>query len=188
MLSKESKIRILENFYALDYVFFGKPVKKMESCCGALVEDYLAVKGALSSVVIEMLKLIRHSPEKITEKVNLKTMTKNAIESAKLCRENAKKIVSTEQARNNIKVDLKDQLKESDDKDIIPKLIERLIRAKAFRLATDNLLIAKAISESKSYNELNEWSGKIIEDSYKILRDSLVESAIAILSSDEESK
>ena len=76
MLLKESKIRILENFYALDYIFFGKPVKKMNACCAALVEDYLAIKGALSSVIIEMLKLIQHSPEKLTEKVDLKSMTK----------------------------------------------------------------------------------------------------------------
>ena len=188
MITNGSKVRMLENFYSLDYVLFGKPLKEMHFGCTGLVEDYLAVKGALSSVVIEMLKLIQHSPEKITEKVNLKTMTKNAIESAKLCRENAKKIVSTEQARNNIKSDLKEQIKEDDSKDVIPKLIEGLIREKAFRLATDNLLIAKAITESENYNELNEWSGKIIEDSYKILRDSLVENAIAILSSDEESK
>jgi len=188
MLLKESKIRILENFYALDYIFFGKPVKKMETCCAALVEDYLAVKGALSSVVIEMLKLIQHSPDKLAEKVDLKSMTKNAIESAKLCRENAKKIVSTEQARKNIKTDLKEQLKENKDQVDIPKLVEGLIREKAFRLAADNLLIARPISESKNYKELNEWSGKIIEDSYKILRDSLVESALAILASNEESK
>lgn len=187
MLLKESKIKVLENFYSLDYIFFGKPVKKMDTCCPALVEEYLAVKGALSSVVIEMLKLIEHSPEKLTEKVDLKAMTKSAIESAKVCRENAKKIVSTEKARGNIKASLKEQLSKEESNDI-PKLVEGLIREKAFRLATDNLLIAKAINESKKYTELNEWSGKIIEDSYKILRDSLVEAAIAILASDEESK
>lgn len=188
MLSKESKIRILENFYALDYVFFGKPVKKMDTCCPALVEDYLSVKGALNSVIIEMLKLVQHSPEKLTEKVNMKLLTKNAIEAAKICRENSKKIVSTEQARNNIKSSLREQLKEDKEKVDIPKLVEGLIREKAFKLATDNLLIARVISESKNYSELNEWSGKIIEDSYKILRDSLVESAIAILTSNEESE
>lgn len=185
---KESKIKVLENFYALDYIFFGKPVKKMEACCPALVEDYLAVKGALSSVVIELLKVIKHSPEKLTEKVDLKMMTKNARESAKICRENAKKIVATDKAKQNIKADLKEQLKENDSKVDIPKLVEGLIREKAFRLAVDNLLIAKAISESENYTELNEWGGKIIEDSYKILRDSLVESSILILATDEESK
>ena len=50
MLSKESKIKILENFYGLDYVFFGKPVKEIQTCCAALVEDYVSVKGALMSV------------------------------------------------------------------------------------------------------------------------------------------
>jgi len=46
MLSTESKIRVLENFYALDYVFFGKPVQEVEFCCPLVKEEYLSVKGA----------------------------------------------------------------------------------------------------------------------------------------------
>ncbi len=54
MLQKESKIRVLENFYGLDYVFFGKPVQKMQGCCEALAEDYMTIKGAFMSLMIEM--------------------------------------------------------------------------------------------------------------------------------------
>ena len=45
----------------------------------------------------------------------------------------------------------------------------------------NNLIIARILGESKTYKNLNDWTGKIIEDSYKILRDSLVESALSIL-------
>ena len=38
-LPKESKIRLLENFYATDYVFFGKRITEMSTCCPVLVED-----------------------------------------------------------------------------------------------------------------------------------------------------
>ena len=69
MLSKESKIRVLENFYALDYVFFGKSVAQVESCCPLVKEEYLAIKGALLSVFVEMLKLVGHTPEAIEEHV-----------------------------------------------------------------------------------------------------------------------
>ena len=54
MLSKESKIRVLENFYGVDYVFFGKPVGKIDSCCPIIKEEYVSIKGALLSVFVEL--------------------------------------------------------------------------------------------------------------------------------------
>ena len=62
-LKKESKIRVLENFYSLDYVLFGKPVSKVDTCCPVFVEEYLSVKGALLSTVVEMYNLINYSPK-----------------------------------------------------------------------------------------------------------------------------
>lgn len=181
MLTKESKIRVLENFYALDYVFFGKPLKKVEtsSCC-AIKEEYLSIKGALLSVVVEMLKIVGHKPEKLTERVGTKDLIKNARESARLVRENAKKIVTSQKSRDSIKVELTEIIQGDKDVDITSK-VEEKIREKAFCLAVDNLLVAKMVSESKNYKNLNEWTGRILEDSYKVLRDSLVESVNNIL-------
>lgn len=180
MLSKETKLKVLENFYALDYVFFGKPAIQMESCCDAIMEDYMSVKGALMSVMIELYKLVNHKPEAIEEKVDRSTLMKKAATSAKFAREMCHKLVATEKGKADIKSELREALKE--DKTIkIHDLVETKIKEKAFRLATDNLLIASTISESEKYSEMNEWSGRIVEDSYKILRDNLVESALLVL-------
>jgi hypothetical protein len=103
---------------------------------------------------------------------------------AKSAREAASVVVKTERARNDIKRELKSIIKEGQDLDI-PTLIENAIREKAFRLAVDNLLIANMLNEAKDVNALNEWSGKIVEDSYKILRDNLCETANLILDSDD---
>lgn len=180
MLSKESKIRVLENFYALDYVFFGKPVTKMESCCPLVKEEYLSIKGALMSVFVEMLKLVDHKPGVIEEQVDSKQLMQNARETAKTARENAQKIVSTDKSRAAIKEDLKEMLKTDKDLDI-SEAIETKIRTKAFSYAVDNLLLARVIGESKAFDSLNEWEGAIVEDSYKILRTNLVESAYDII-------
>lgn len=180
MLTKESKIRVLENFYAIDYVFFGKPLKKVDSCCPLIKEDYLSIKGALMSVFIEMLKVVDHKPEHLKERMTSKNLLENARGYARDAREAAGKVIKTERARNDIKRELRESLKESKDVNI-PGLIEEKIREKAFRLAIDNILIAKLLGESKNINALNEWSGKIIEDSYKILRDNLCETANLIL-------
>lgn len=180
MLSKESKIRVLENFYALDYVFFGKPAGQVESCCPLLKEEYLSIKGALLSVFVEMLKLVGHNPNQLEEQVRSKDLMKFARNSAKIARENAQRIVSTDKSRANIKETLKGMIKEDKTLDI-SATIESQIRTKAFGLAVDNLLLARVVSESSGFDKLNEWEGTIVEDSYKILRDNLIESAYEIL-------
>jgi hypothetical protein len=183
MLSKDSKIRVLENFYGIDYILFGKPANKVNTCCPMVREEFLAIKGALMSVHIEMLKLIEHSPKAITENVDKTKLMSNAKESAKIARENAKRIVSSPKSRDNIKENLKEALQE-DSKANISKLVEKTIRLKAFGLAIDNLLVARSLNEGK-YEDLNTWEGKIIEDSYKILRDNLVEAAYMMLYKEE---
>jgi len=187
MLTKESKIRVLENFYALDYTFFGKQLKKVEtsSCC-AVKEEYLSIKGALMSVVVEMLKLVDHKPGKLTEQLSTKDLLKNARESARIVRENAKKIVTSQKSRDSIKTELIEIIQSDKEIDITSK-VEEKIREKAFCLAVDNLLVARMVKESENYKNLNDWTGRILEDSYKVLRDSLVESANNILD-DAESK
>lgn len=180
MLSKESKIKVLENFYGLDYIFFGQPVTKVTNCCPLVTEEYLAVKGALMSVFVEMLKLMKHSPKPITEKVDTIKLKKVAIESAKAARYAAKKVVMTEKAKVDIRKELISTLKEGKGQNV-SKVVESKIREKAFRLAVDNMLVAKALLEAKNYKAMNSWEGRIIEDSYKILRDNLCELAATIL-------
>jgi hypothetical protein len=181
---KESKIRILENFYGIDYVFFGKPLKNMSSCCPIIKEEYISVKGALLSVCVEMMKLVEHTPKVIEENISSKELIKMAKLNAKIARKNSKKLVTSEQAKIDIKNDLREAI-EQDSKVDVSNIVETKIREKAFKLSIDNLLIARILSESKSINVLNEWTGKIIEDSYKILRDSLCELAMAILDDNE---
>jgi len=185
MLSKESKIRMLENFHAIDYVFFGKPILEVEACCPLIKEEFMSIKGALLSVYIEMLKLVEHKPEVIEEKISSKDVLFEAKESAKIARENAEAIVTSKKSRQNIKEGLKEKIKEDKDVNLTDALQEE-IRQKAFSLAIDNLLVGRIIDESTSFDKLNEWEGVIIEDSYKILRTNLVESAYDVLEADLE--
>lgn len=186
MLSKETKIKVLEAFYGIDYAIFGKPIKKAVNCCPVIKEEYISIKGALLSVYIEMLKLMEHQPKEFKKKIAMKEMVSNAKHSAKMARAAAKKVVSTERARADIKVELKEALAE-DKKLDITSLVETKIREKAFRLAIDNILVAQALQEATNLEAMKSWEGEIIEDSYKILRDSLCETAMMILD-DEQSE
>ena len=188
-LNKETKIRILENFYSIDYVLFGKPLKNIELkedcevCNAALIEEYVATKGALLSTIIEMYKLIDHNPEIIQEKVNVKQLNEMAIKSAKTARKNALSLLDTPRGKTSIKNRLVESLTENKKVDLEEEVKTR-IKEKAFSLAIDNLLVSRAINESTNYKELDSWTGKIIEDAYKILRDSLIETSLEILNRD----
>jgi len=180
-LGKESKIRVLENFYALDYVLLGKPAKKLtEACCPAIVDEYISIKGALLSVMIEMFKLVDHQPAPFNEKVDVKNLSKMARGSAKIAREMCQKLVASPKGRAELKATLRETVAQEEGVDV-EQTVKEQIRQKAFSLAIDHLLVARTISESKNFKQLNEWEGRIIEDAYKILRDSLVENAILIL-------
>lgn len=183
MLSKESKIRVLENFYGIDYVLFGRPLKEVSNCCPVVKEEYVSIKGALLSVFVEMLRLMEHSPNVLEEKVNSQDLMKMARQNAKNARTASQKVVTTESARRDIKKELKQALSENKNLNV-SKLVEHKIREKAFRLAVDNLLVARSLQEAKNLDAMNEWTGKIIEDSYKILRDNLCEVAMMILDDD----
>ena len=97
---KESKIAVLENFYGIDYVLFGQPIAKVESCCPLLKEDYLSIKGALLSVYIEMLKLIEHEPRQLKEFVDSDGLKLRAKNSARIAREYAERIVKRKGYKN----------------------------------------------------------------------------------------
>ena len=184
MLSKESKMRVMENFYSLDHVFFGKPVTKVESCCPALVEDYLASKGALMSVMIEMFNLIEHTPQVIDEKIETVDIIKQSKDNAKIARENSEKLVQSKMGKADVTDTVSGILKEHKVEDV-DGLVLDTIREKAFNLAVDNLLIARTLQESNNVEALDDFEGKILEDAYKTLREDIVESAIVILDSGE---
>ncbi|MHA1815361.1 MAG: hypothetical protein ACTSX1_05095 [Candidatus Heimdallarchaeaceae archaeon] len=183
MLLKESKIRVLENFYALDYVFFGKPISEIETCCPLVKEEYLSIKGALMSVYLEMLKLVEHEPGQSEEKVTSKELMVDAKYAATVARNEAEELVTTDKSRDNIKTSIREALNGDDEVDVTA-LVEQKIREKAFALAIDNLLVGRAVSEALNLETLDSWEGEIIEDSYKILRDNLVEAAHQILYDD----
>lgn len=178
-LKKESKIRILEDFYAIDYILFGKKLKDIKAR-KELAEEYLYHKGAIMSITMEMMDLVGHSPKALTEKVDTKNLLKFSRNSARLARENCQKLVSCKSGRASIKKELRENLQGKKVTNL-EEVVHNKIREKSYRLALDNLLIARTISESKNYKKLNEFEGKLIEDAYKILRDQLVESAINII-------
>ena len=184
MLLKESKIKVLENFYALDYIFFGRPVSEVSSCCPLVKEEYLSIKGALMSVFLEMLRLMEHAPDENANRLTSTELMAEARAAAQLSRNEAERIVSSEKSRDDIKISVRESMVGAKDVDI-SDLVESKNREKAFSLAVDHLLIGGTINEAAAADQMSSWEGEIIEDSYKILRDNLVEAAHDIIYDDD---
>jgi hypothetical protein len=184
-LSKESKIQVLENFYGLDYVFFNKPLSELDYCCPALAEEYVNLKGALMSIFIEMLKLMEHAPEVISEKaaLTIDQIRENASQSADKARFASSKLMQTEAAKAAIRTSLMENIAAEDSENEIEPAVfaEFEIKRKSFALAVDNLMLAKPLSEAKHVNAMVGFEGKLLEDSYKLLRDGLCECVMIIL-------
>lgn len=179
---KESKVRLLENFYGLDYVSFGKPVKEVKVCCPFFREEYISAKGALLSVVIEMYKLIGHKPAPLTEGFSFKDLVKNASKSAKVARENAKALVTSKAGVADIKQSLRESIQVTGKKKVnVNNMVNEHIRRKALALAVDSILLARVLKEAPDFKKLKTWEGKILEESYKTLRDNFVESAMVVI-------
>ena len=103
--------------------------------------------------------------------------------AAMVARNEAEELVTTDKSRQNIKATIREALNSDDEVDVTA-LVEQKIREKAFALAIDNLLVGSAVTEAINLESLDSWEGEIIEDSYKILRDNLVEAAHQILYDD----
>ena len=179
MLNKESKIRILENFISLDYLFFGKSIHEMQTD-SELSKQYIELKGTLSAALIEMYSSIEHQPVDISTVLNESDIETMAINASIVARSNVKKILTTSDGKNSVTNKIFSVIREDDDIDV-NDVVNYHIQEKAFQLGMDNLLIARSLSESIKPGLLESFEGKIVEDTYKSLRDALIETALIIL-------
>jgi len=179
MLKKESKIRILENFISLDYLLLGKTIHEMNVPL-ELAQQYIELKGALSSAMIEMYELIEHSPKEITDIITESDIRQNAMKNAIQARKNVKHLLTSDDGKANIISTVFEAVKLSENEQV-DEIVNFTIQEKALQLGIDNMLIARSIQESKCIEKLNDFDGRLLEDTYKALRNSLIETALEIL-------
>jgi len=183
MLNKESKIRILESFVALDYLFFGKPIHEMK-IQKDLMQQYFELKGSLCSSLIEMYSFIKHTPKPIEKVLNESDIKQFAVKTAITARKNVRQLLTCDEGKNNVINTVFESIKLSEGENIsVDEVVNFSIQEKAFQLGLDNMLIARALNESDNANELESVTGTLLEDTYKILRNSLIETALEILES-----
>ena len=179
MLKKESKIRVMENFISLDYLFFGKTIHEMDSDID-MSKQYIELKGTLCSVISEMYQLMEHNPAEFDTVLTESDIENMAIGAATVARQNVRRIMTTKDGKGSIHEAIYASIREHDDQEL-NDVVNIKIQEKSFQIGLDNMLIARAISESEKVDIMETFEGKILEDTYKTIRDSLVETAMAVI-------
>jgi len=180
-MQKEIKLNLMEFFLSLDQIFFHKHLSKVKInedchvCRDTMITDYETSKAAILSSLLEISNLIKYSPKKINSKVDKKSLNESIKRRSKKALYEAKILLSDKRTKYDIKSKFTRNLQEG-----IKVNSENLIRKRALSFAVDSLLIKNILEESLIPDNLNTWTGKIIEDSYKILRNSLIESGMNI--------
>lgn len=179
-IDPQVKLQIIKDFYALDSLIFGKHIKNLE-VKESLTFDYVNTKGCLLSVLIEMMNLLEYSPKKKIniKSLNVKTLTEMARSAAVESRKKAILIISSSKGKDSIKKRILENA--SDMKGNLSGFVKENINKQALSIAMDRLLLLPIISESKNLKNHSTWEGRIVEDSYKILRDSLIDISSTIM-------
>lgn len=186
MLNKQAKIQVLENYYALDKLMFGKHIRATNYCDESILE-YITTKASLLSVVVEIMRLLEYTPEtKNKGSISSKLLSEQATKRAKNSREKALLIISSDKGKDNIISKLREDIIAEESNNNIRQIVENEIRSYALSTAIDHLILTPVIRECKNLKQHSTWEGRIIEDSYKILRDSLVDVATTMISDNEE--
>jgi len=187
-LNREAKFQIIQDYYALDKLIFGKHIKSIQTN-ESLATEYVATKGSLLSVVIEEMKVLEFTPNNgiDLEKINAKKLSQMAESSAINSRKKAIAILSSEKGISSVKSRLREEIEDLEDNCNLREFVETGINKQALSIAIDHLLLGPVVRNSKKLDNHATWEGRIVEDSYKILRDSLVETSIDILSTNTKS-
>jgi len=80
------KLRVLENFAAIDYVCFGDELKKRFPVVNQDIREYLELKGALCNILFELYNMVECQPPMPKEKIGVKELYEVARENAQVAR------------------------------------------------------------------------------------------------------
>lgn len=185
-MNPKAKIKILEFFYAIDHLYFGKNLKKIKTCCPLLKEDFLITKGAFLTTVVEIAKLVKYEP-KIRSYISRvrsgetpeKIVKENSKMLANRARKNSINLLKDKRSIKIIKNETVEILKENSAS--VTSAVQQSLRKRAFELALDNLVLASIFSEGHRIRRMDKFIGRTLEGAYNILKEALVERAMTII-------
>lgn len=183
-MNTQAKVKVLENYHALDLAIFGKSYDKVDVCCPILKEEYVRAKGALLSCMIDLYKHVELSPKSVSESITSAGIQSNAQSIAKNARENSKNRILSETSKKQIHTAIQESFTTSKTKkrSDIKNIIESEIKKIGFSKIVDEVLMRTVVSEGNA-KSLKDETGAILMKAYKTLRENYIKTAINMLES-----
>lgn len=172
MVEKDVKVKILEGWYTIDSILFSKHAKNVIKE-GSKFREYVSLKGAMLSNLHELYNHIGYNPEWDSCPDTLKGL----VEGAKHSAINGKKLASNMIKNTKISEALKKKIvRESREKGItnVNSFADKVIHEKFTQLAFDNIFVGIPILESGRAECTEDFKGQVLEDAYKMMRNSLI--------------
>ena len=177
MKNRELMTKILEAWYVVDSILFNDHAKYVIKE-GSKFREYISLKGAMLSSLYEYYSHIKYQP--IYEDGVLPTDIKVLVENARKTAIYSKKVASKMLQKENIKTALKQKIireaEENNAKDV-NSFSEQVIQEKFTQLTLDNILVGIPVLDSQDQDKCDDMKGQILEDSYKMMRNNLMDLA-----------
>jgi len=172
-MNKAHKTLILENWFAMDYILFGKRSTK------AIVKEdnlkeFLTNKGSLFSNLAEIYNAIDYKSN--NKYSNLKELQIKSKEKAERSLEEAKKIIKSKSVNSIIKEEIsKAGITEGLTEEEIAQYV---ISKKLKEIAIDYLLFEGLDQDKEAKKKLKDWKGNVYIQSHNLLRTDAINAAL----------
>ncbi len=171
MANSKFKIAVLEHWFGIDKVLFGKnadSVLKEEE-----LDRYLTTKGAFISNLFEIYKKLGHQPSTQYQTVN--EMVEYSATQAGEATTRANEILKNSSVSSIVRKEIREMgsTEDLDESQVAHFVVLRRRNA----VALDSMMLESALSPDNK-KELSDWQGKVLVDAHKTLRDSLIDIAL----------
>jgi hypothetical protein len=172
MTERDVKVKILEGWYTIDSILFSNHAKKVIKE-GSKFREYVSLKGAMLSNLHELYTHIGYDPEWDACPDTLKGLVEGAQQSAKYGKKLASNMIKNTKISEALKKKIVRESRERGVKDV-NTFADKVIHERFTQLAMDNIFVGVPILESSCATCTQDFKGQVLEDAYKMMRNSLI--------------
>jgi hypothetical protein len=174
MKDKPCRACVIENlkkWYVIDSILLNEHANRV-FLRGEDFRQYTMMKAALLSNLYEYYQHVGYVP-KLEKLKNTKMVQESAVKLAKVGKASASKMLQNKSVKESIKHYLMKEAKEHKIKDY-QDFSKKVISERFLRMSLDNVLIGLPLLESKNVKAATDFKGEILEEAYRVIRNSLV--------------
>tara|TARA_R110000824_G_scaffold242073_2_gene430797 strand:+ start:323 stop:871 length:549 start_codon:yes stop_codon:yes gene_type:complete len=163
---------VLKSWYIIDSVLLNDHAKNTFTK-GSDFKEWTSLKAAMLSNLYEYYMYVGFTPNGDTKYANDKVLQESAVSTSIKGKALAATMIKKDEFKASIKNHITEAVRTQDVKDV-RAFSDKVIRERFSRMTLDNVLIGLPLLESKTPNKAKDFKGEILEESYRMMRNSLI--------------